>query len=431
MEAVHIVTGTAVPLDRSDVDTDQIIPSDWLKRVERTGFEKGLFSEWRDDRDFVLNQERVRRAPRILVGRAQLRHRLVPRARGVGHPAVRLPGGGLAPLRRHLPQQLHQERPGAGRGVAPRSASSCCAPSRPTRRSRSRSTSSAAPSRPRRSASSVEFPLDDVGAAPLPRGPRRHRPHPPEGQRHRRLRGHPPGLAPHDRLDPAYHPRMLRPRRASGDGLPVSRLHSAASPHTDPVLVGSPRLPARRLRKVFLLGVLVGLAVALVRALTRLDRAAVRRAAGHADRPVALAPPRPSRHRPRRPRPASRARAPNPSPSRRPNGSSSATRSWPSRSPTRSRTPPTTASGSCGATRSSPSSRPRPHDIEPAPPHSIETTWVAPIDGGCPPGYPIKAKTGSQIFHQPGGLSYERTRPDRCYPSPEAAEADGFRAAKR
>jgi 3-isopropylmalate/(R)-2-methylmalate dehydratase small subunit len=55
MEAVTVVTGTAVPLDRSDVDTDQIIPSDWLKRVERTGFGAGLFSEWRDDRDFVLN----------------------------------------------------------------------------------------------------------------------------------------------------------------------------------------------------------------------------------------------------------------------------------------------------------------------------------------------------------------------------------------
>lgn len=56
MEAVRVITGTAVPLDRSDVDTDQIIPSDWLKRVERTGFGKGLFGEWRDDRDFVLNQ---------------------------------------------------------------------------------------------------------------------------------------------------------------------------------------------------------------------------------------------------------------------------------------------------------------------------------------------------------------------------------------
>jgi 3-isopropylmalate/(R)-2-methylmalate dehydratase small subunit len=55
MQPVRIVTGTAVPLDRSDVDTDQIIPSDWLKRVERTGFGAGLFSEWRDDRSFVMN----------------------------------------------------------------------------------------------------------------------------------------------------------------------------------------------------------------------------------------------------------------------------------------------------------------------------------------------------------------------------------------
>lgn len=67
MKAVRIVQGTAVPLDRTDVDTDQIIPSDWLKRVERTGFEKGLFSEWRDDRDFVLNQEQYAGAT-ILIG---------------------------------------------------------------------------------------------------------------------------------------------------------------------------------------------------------------------------------------------------------------------------------------------------------------------------------------------------------------------------
>lgn len=68
MEAVRIVSGTAVPLDRSDVDTDQIIPSDWLKQVERTGFEKGLFSEWRDDRDFVLNQEQYAGATILLTG---------------------------------------------------------------------------------------------------------------------------------------------------------------------------------------------------------------------------------------------------------------------------------------------------------------------------------------------------------------------------
>ncbi len=67
MQAVQIVQGTAVPLDRSDVDTDQIIPAEWLKRVERTGFGKGLFSSWRDDRSFVLNDERFAGAS-ILIG---------------------------------------------------------------------------------------------------------------------------------------------------------------------------------------------------------------------------------------------------------------------------------------------------------------------------------------------------------------------------
>jgi len=56
MEPVRVIAGTALPLDRSDVDTDQIIPSVWLKRVERTGFGEGLFSEWRADPDFVLNR---------------------------------------------------------------------------------------------------------------------------------------------------------------------------------------------------------------------------------------------------------------------------------------------------------------------------------------------------------------------------------------
>jgi len=55
MEPVRVVSGRAVPLDRSDVDTDQIIPSEWLKRIERTGFGAGLFAEWRDEPGFVLN----------------------------------------------------------------------------------------------------------------------------------------------------------------------------------------------------------------------------------------------------------------------------------------------------------------------------------------------------------------------------------------
>ncbi|MEC7924388.1 MAG: 3-isopropylmalate dehydratase small subunit [Actinomycetota bacterium] len=68
MDPVHIIQGTAVPLDRSDVDTDQIIPSDWLKRVERTGFEKGLFSEWKDNPNFVLNDEAYATASILIAG---------------------------------------------------------------------------------------------------------------------------------------------------------------------------------------------------------------------------------------------------------------------------------------------------------------------------------------------------------------------------
>ncbi len=70
MKAVRIVAGTGVPLKRSDVDTDQIIPAEWLKRVERTGFEKGLFATWRDDREFVLNQEEYQGASILVAGRA-------------------------------------------------------------------------------------------------------------------------------------------------------------------------------------------------------------------------------------------------------------------------------------------------------------------------------------------------------------------------
>jgi len=68
MEAIHTITGTAVPLDRRDVDTDQIIPSDWLKRVERTGYGQGLFSAWRDDPDFVLNRPRHQGASILVTG---------------------------------------------------------------------------------------------------------------------------------------------------------------------------------------------------------------------------------------------------------------------------------------------------------------------------------------------------------------------------
>lgn len=68
MKAVRVIEGRGVPLERADVDTDQIIPSDWLKRVERTGFGRGLFSEWRDDATFVLNDANFAGATILVAG---------------------------------------------------------------------------------------------------------------------------------------------------------------------------------------------------------------------------------------------------------------------------------------------------------------------------------------------------------------------------
>ena len=68
MDPVIKVTGRAVPLDRADVDTDQIIPASWLKRIERTGFGEGLFSAWRADPDFVLNRDDYAGAKVLIAG---------------------------------------------------------------------------------------------------------------------------------------------------------------------------------------------------------------------------------------------------------------------------------------------------------------------------------------------------------------------------
>jgi 3-isopropylmalate/(R)-2-methylmalate dehydratase small subunit len=68
MEKFTVVTGRAVPLRRSNVDTDQIIPAEYLKRITRTGFADGLFAAWRRDPSFVLNDERYAGAPILLAG---------------------------------------------------------------------------------------------------------------------------------------------------------------------------------------------------------------------------------------------------------------------------------------------------------------------------------------------------------------------------
>lgn len=57
--------------------------------------------------------------------------------------------------------------------------------------------------------------------------------------------------------------------------------------------------------------------------------------------------------------------------------------------------------------------------------------YLEPVGGACPASHPVKAKLASGIFHVPGGQSYERTAPDRCYLDAAAAERDGLRASKR
>lgn len=68
MEKFTTHTGVAAPLTRSNVDTDQIIPAVYLKRVTRTGFEDGLFAGWRTDPEFVLNQEAFKNATVLVAG---------------------------------------------------------------------------------------------------------------------------------------------------------------------------------------------------------------------------------------------------------------------------------------------------------------------------------------------------------------------------
>ena len=108
-------TGLVAVMDRADVDTDQIIPKQFLKRIERTGFEQLLFFDWRylrrRQRQSGLRVESAGSPRRLDPGRPpQLRLRLQPRARRVGAGELRLPRRDRPQLCRHLLQQLLQER---------------------------------------------------------------------------------------------------------------------------------------------------------------------------------------------------------------------------------------------------------------------------------------------------------------------------------
>ncbi|HXH58531.1 hypothetical protein [Iamia sp.] len=204
----------------------------------------------------------------------------------------------------------------------------------------------------------------------------------------------------------------------------------------------------RRLRNAFVLGVLVGLVIALARAVGERRRP-----------PGAVGTGTPALSRPP---PVASTRAPGddpvssvPTPSTVPSPVAPAPSTIAPSTIAHSRiapsttTPSTTAPSTTAPSTTVPEVTLPPVEVDPLPPGSPadsagrapvvtgapmpdgDATWVAPVEGACPDGYPVKAKEASRIFHVPGGLSYDRTRPERCYPSPAAAEADGFRAAKR
>ena len=123
MKPFTTLVGTVVPLDRANVDTDQIIPKQFLKSIRRSGFGENLFDAWRYldegamgrtpnerqiNRDFVLNQPRYQGASDVARAR-ELRLRLEPRARGVGARGVWHSLCDCAELCRHILQQLLQE----------------------------------------------------------------------------------------------------------------------------------------------------------------------------------------------------------------------------------------------------------------------------------------------------------------------------------
>ena len=194
MKAVNVISGTGLPLKRSDVDTDQIIPAEWLKRVERTGFEKGLFATWRDDRDFVLNDERYAGASIIVAGPAfgvgSSREHAVWAILQAGFDAV-----DRAELLGHLPQQLHEERPRAGRRLRGRRAADLGRHRRRAGRRRSPSTSSASLVEVPTIGLEEPFPIDAATQERYLERPRRRRHHDAPRRRDRRLRGDAPGLA--------------------------------------------------------------------------------------------------------------------------------------------------------------------------------------------------------------------------------------------
>ena len=128
MDPIDIIEGRVAVLDRNDVDTDQIIPKQFLKRIERTGFGEFLFYDWFRSGEIELE------AHPILVAGPELRLGLLARARRLGAQGLRLRRRDRPLVLGHLLFQLHEERAAAGdprRGALPRGGGRGRGPHRP------------------------------------------------------------------------------------------------------------------------------------------------------------------------------------------------------------------------------------------------------------------------------------------------------------
>ena len=208
MEPFRLLTGLVAPLDRANVDTDAIIPKQFLKSIKRSGFGPNLFDAWRyldrgepgDGQQPAAAQSGFRAERTALPRRAdparaaQFRLRQLARARAVGACRLRLSRDDRAVVRRHLLQQLLQERPAADRAAR--------IAGRPAVRRGPGVPGFQADDRPAAAAGGHAGRLDDVSRSTSSRSastacprPRRHRAHAAARRRHPRVRGEAPGRA--------------------------------------------------------------------------------------------------------------------------------------------------------------------------------------------------------------------------------------------
>ena len=213
MEPFVTHAGRAVPLRRSNVDTDQIIPAEYLKRVSRTGFGKGLFAAWREDPSFVLNQPQYEGATILVAGKdfgtGSSREHAVWALTDYGFRAVIAPRfgdifRGNSTKAGLLPVVLPEAAVAALQDAVEAEPATEVVVDLDNRLVTAE-------------AAGIKRVLRDRRLHPLAAdgGPGRHRPDPAPRRRHHRLRALPPQIPPRHRLT---HPHQARARRGNAAG---------------------------------------------------------------------------------------------------------------------------------------------------------------------------------------------------------------------